>query len=105
MYPFPSINQFRNVVQHVRRQAAFLGLDEQGEAALLLTVEELKKTQTTVLIITHRPSILKATNKILVMNSGRVEKYANSSEILNAITPQKNLQMTQPKINLTKPGS
>ena len=80
-------------------------LDEQGEAALLLTVEELKKTQTTVLIITHRPSILKATNKILVMNSGRVEKYANSSEILNAITPQKNLQMTQPKINLTKPGS
>ena len=30
MYPFPSINQFRNVVQHVRRQAAFLGLDEQG---------------------------------------------------------------------------
>lgn len=32
MYPFPSINQFRNVVQHVRRQAAFLGLDEQGEA-------------------------------------------------------------------------
>jgi len=34
MYPFPSINQFRNVVQHVRRQAAFLGLDEQGEAIL-----------------------------------------------------------------------
>ena len=32
MYPFPSINQFRNVVQHVRKQAAFLGLDEQGEA-------------------------------------------------------------------------
>lgn len=34
MYPFPSINQFRNVVQHVRKQAAFLGLDEQGEAIL-----------------------------------------------------------------------
>lgn len=32
MYPFPSIHQFRNVVQHVRKQAAFLGLDEQGKA-------------------------------------------------------------------------
>lgn len=32
MYPFPSINQFRNVVQHVQKQAAFLGLDEQGKA-------------------------------------------------------------------------
>lgn len=32
MYRFPSINQFRNVVQHVREHAAFLGLDEQGKA-------------------------------------------------------------------------
>ena len=34
MHPFPSINQFRNVVAHVRRQAAFQGLDDQGEAIL-----------------------------------------------------------------------
>ena len=31
MLPFPSINQFRNVVAHVRRQAAFMGLDDKGE--------------------------------------------------------------------------
>lgn len=30
MYPFPSINQFRNVVAHVRRQASFMGLDDAG---------------------------------------------------------------------------
>lgn len=34
MYPFPSINQFRNVVAHVRRQAAFIGLDAAGAAIL-----------------------------------------------------------------------
>lgn len=32
MHPFPSINQFRNVVAHVRRQAAFMGLDDDGNA-------------------------------------------------------------------------
>lgn len=37
MYRFPSINQFRNVVQHVREHAAFLGLDEQGKAIYNLT--------------------------------------------------------------------
>ena len=31
MHPFPSINQFRNVVAHVRRKASFMGLDEAGE--------------------------------------------------------------------------
>lgn len=32
MYPFPSINQFRNVVQKVRHQAAYMGQDEAGES-------------------------------------------------------------------------
>lgn len=32
--PFPSINQFRNVVQHVKRKASFMGLDEAGEPIL-----------------------------------------------------------------------
>ncbi len=31
MYPFPSINQFRNVVSYVRQKAGFMGLDEAGE--------------------------------------------------------------------------
>ncbi len=87
-------------------------LDEQGEMSLLKTVEELKSTDTTVVIITHRPSILKATNKILVMNSGKVEKYGNSDEVLGSISrqnpssQQKTVQMTQPQqIKLSKPGS
>ena len=31
MYPFPSINQFRNVVKKVREQAAYMGNNEAGE--------------------------------------------------------------------------
>ena len=32
MYPFPSINQFRNVVKHIRERTAYQGKDEAGEA-------------------------------------------------------------------------
>lgn len=88
-------------------------LDDQGELALLKTVEELKKTETTVIIITHRPNILKATNKLAMMNAGKVEKYGNTTEIFNAVAQQK-AQATaqqkakasvQPQISLSKPGS
>ena len=88
-------------------------LDEQGELALLKTVEELKKSGTTVVIITHRPNILKVTNKILIMNTGKVERYASTEEILGAVAkqnqaaqaPQRPAQIAPQQINLTKPGS
>jgi ATP-binding cassette subfamily C protein EexD len=88
-------------------------LDEQGELALLKTVEELKQSGTTVVIITHRPNILKVTNKILIMNSGKVERYATTEEILGAVAkqnqaaqaPQRPAQIAPQQINLSKPGS
>ena len=88
-------------------------LDEQGELALLKTVEELKQSGTTVVIITHRPNILKVTNKILIMNTGKVERYASTEEILGAVAkqnqaaqaPQRPAQIAPQQINLTKPGS
>lgn len=88
-------------------------LDEQGELALLKTVEELKQSGTTVVIITHRPNILKVTNKILIMNSGKIERYASTEEILGAVAkqnqaaqaPQRPAQIAPQQINLTKPGS
>ena len=88
-------------------------LDEQGELALLKTVEELKQSGTTVVIITHRPNILKVTNKILIMNSGKIERYASTEEILGAVAkqnqaaqaPQRPAQIAPQQINLSKPGS
>ena len=88
-------------------------LDEQGELALLKTVEELKQSGTTVVIITHRPNILKVTNKILIMNTGKVERYASTEEILGAVAkqnqaaqaPQRPAQIAPQQINLSKPGS
>lgn len=73
----------------------------------------MKQSGTTVVIITHRPNILKVTNKILIMNSGKIERYASTEEILGAVakqnqsaqTPQRPAQIAPQQINLTKPGS
>ena len=100
-------------------------LDDQGEIALIKTVEELKKTNTTVIIITHRPNILQVTNKLAMMNGGKVETYGNTTDIFNAIAQQKAAAqqqaqeqaqeqaaaqqkaqaVAQPQISLSKPGS
>jgi ATP-binding cassette subfamily C protein EexD len=90
-------------------------LDDQGELALVKTVEELKKTDTTVIIITHRPNILKVTNKLAMMNAGKVEKYGNTADIFNALAEQQKAaaqaaaqqkaKTAAQQITLSKPGS
>lgn len=97
-------------------------LDDQGEAALVRAIKSLKERRTTVVIITHRPSILQVTNKIAVIKQGLLEVYGNTNEILskmaaaangaNAAQAQAQTQAQQaqakanaaPKISLSKPG-
>lgn len=89
-------------------------LDEQGELLLVKAIESLKELNTTVVLITHRPSILQVTNKLAVMKQGVLEMYGDTKEILaklsaaNAQQRQqqpKQMANQQPKISLSKPGS
>ncbi len=88
-------------------------LDEQGELLLVKAIESLKESNTTVVIITHRPSILQVTNKLAVMKQGMLEVYGNTKEVLAKLSgnnpqkqqPQKQVPNQQPKISLSKPGS
>jgi len=57
-------------------------LDDQGEAALVQAIAQLRAQKTTVILITHRPAILKVTNKVAVMKDGRLEAYGPTNEIL-----------------------
>ncbi|RXK12295.1 type I secretion system permease/ATPase [Halarcobacter mediterraneus] len=100
-------------------------LDDQGELSLVKAIQLLKQNGTTVVLITHRPSILQVTNKIAFMKQGALELYGPSKEVLAKIsgnnTPaqqeaqaqaqqraaqaQKASAAQQPKISLSKPGS
>jgi ATP-binding cassette subfamily C protein EexD len=90
-------------------------LDDQGELALIKAINSLKEIDTTVIIITHRPSILQVTNKLAVVKQGMLEAYGNTNEILakmaeaargtKAQAQQLKQQNVAPKISLSKPGS
>jgi ATP-binding cassette, subfamily C, bacterial EexD len=57
-------------------------LDEQGESALVKAIAQLKAEGTTVVIITHRPSILGSVDKILVMREGQTEMFGPRDQVL-----------------------
>lgn len=61
-------------------------LDENGEAALIKTVNDLKAGGSTIVIVTHRTSILAAVDKLLLMRDGAVQLFGPRNDVLNALT-------------------
>jgi ATP-binding cassette subfamily C protein EexD len=57
-------------------------LDGQGEAALLSSLRELKEQGASVVLISHRPSVLKAMDKILVLKDGKISEFGSRQDIL-----------------------
>lgn len=60
-------------------------LDSEGEAALETAMLDAKAAGSTVLLITHRPSIAAKCDKILMMRDGMVEAYGPAMEVLQKI--------------------
>jgi ATP-binding cassette, subfamily C, bacterial len=56
-------------------------LDEAGEQALANALFEAKKLGITVLVISHRPSILSAVDKVLLLKDGTVDSYGTMQDI------------------------
>jgi ATP-binding cassette subfamily C protein EexD len=57
-------------------------LDELGELALAAALERLKQTQTTVILITHRQSVLAKVDKLLVLANGQVAVYGPRDQVI-----------------------
>ncbi len=60
-------------------------LDDQGEAALIETIKDLKARGKTVVLITHRMGTLAAVDKVLVLQEGTVKAFGLRDEILAPI--------------------
>lgn len=50
-------------------------LDDAGSQALLHAVQSMKNSGCSVVLITHRPDILKITDRVIYMNEGRIKLY------------------------------
>lgn len=72
-------------------------LDDVGEQALIHTVMDLKAHGTTVVLITHRTSILNAVDKLLVMREGQLHLFGPRDQVLYALSQaaQQALQQQQ----------
>jgi ATP-binding cassette subfamily C protein EexD len=56
-------------------------LDEAGDLALLAALQALKTTGATVLVISHRASVLPAIDKLLVLRDGQVAMFGPRDEV------------------------
>lgn len=57
-------------------------LDAAGEEALVRMVSHLAEKGCTVLLVTHKPSILRSAHKVMVIEDGRVSKFGDRDEIV-----------------------
>jgi PrtD family type I secretion system ABC transporter len=60
-------------------------LDAEGEAALRITLKRLKELRKTVVIISHKRSTLADTDKLLVLDGGRVKTFGPRDEVLQQL--------------------
>lgn len=69
-------------------------LDDLGEVALVNAVLEMKRRGSTIVLITHRTSVLRAVDKLMLLREGQVQMFGLRDEVLNALA-QANQQLTQ----------
>ena len=61
-------------------------LDEDGENALAEAIMDLKQAGTTVVIVSHRPSVLSTMDQILVLADGMVRAFGARNDVLSRLT-------------------
>lgn len=62
-------------------------LDAEGESALVRAMNSLKKEGITVIVVSHRPSLLAGVDKLLVLREGTIEAFGPRNEVLAKFTP------------------
>jgi ATP-binding cassette subfamily C exporter for protease/lipase len=72
------------------RSPAFVVLDEpnanldlEGEQALLASLREMKKARQTVVVVSHKPSMLQDADKLLVLRGGQVHLFGPRQAVLD----------------------
>jgi ATP-binding cassette subfamily C exporter for protease/lipase len=60
-------------------------LDDVGEAALIQALSELKRRGKTLVLITHRPTVLNIVDKILLLREGMVQIFGSRDEVFAAL--------------------
>ncbi len=73
-------------------------LDAEGEAALDRALQAMKSASCTVVIVTHKPQILRHAGRVLVMADGTVKHFGDRDEVMSKLAGPKvsTIKRTQP---------
>ena len=72
-------------------------LDGAGEQALAETLKTLRG-KVTVVVVTHRPSLIRHVDKMLVLDAGRVKQYGAAAEVMKWMQPGQPAAQPQPVV-------
>ncbi len=61
-------------------------LDSEGEEALIATIARLSNRATTLVLVSHKPSIATHTQKMLVLRDGRVDLIGPTPEVMRRVS-------------------
>ena len=70
-------------------------MDELGEQALLLAINDLRQSGKTIVLVTHRTSVLRATTKLLLLREGVAQAFGPRDQVLQAIAESKQAKATK----------
>jgi PrtD family type I secretion system ABC transporter len=60
-------------------------LDAEGEEALVRAIDAMKAKKSTVVIISHKPGVFRAADKMLVLRDGRVELFGPRDQVMSRL--------------------
>ncbi|MDF1734311.1 MAG: type I secretion system permease/ATPase [Minwuia sp.] len=82
-------------------------LDAAGEDSLLRMVTHLAEQGSTILLVTHKPSILRTAHKVMVIEEGRVSRFGPRDEIISRQTPRPmpDVAAERPSVRVVPGGS
>lgn len=73
-------------------------LDADGERALIRAIEAMRADGAIVILIAHRPSVMQAADKLMVLQDGKITQYGPRTSVVGAITPgEKSITTTRGK--------
>lgn len=62
-------------------------LDTEGEGALAEAIKGLRERGATIVLVSHKPSVLSQADKLMVVRGGRIERFGPYEEIMRIMAP------------------
>lgn len=79
-------------------------LDAEGEEALMRAIDAMKANGATVVIISHKPGVFRAADKMLVLREGRVELFGPRDQVMARLVKPAQPPAQAPEVRAVEAG-